>query len=329
MIKVFRILRVFVICLPWFATSALAYDGNPYTCVQNTGGWDFSLRSSFNDLGPLSCPRSFLSAEGATVSAADNLATGQKSAPIVDGLAAVDYRFRGSGDFHGFAVGGYFLTNDTYIPQPTSSQAQNGYTLTPGGFAEVAFDDPFTTAALGQDDIRFRGGEAYSSTGTRSSTFVGEWIPAYDFRLRNLFPINIGVPQPLTRTSPFWYTLSPELMVQYDHLDGGPNKYLIFSSRDEDFRIGPQVILLLVADPNKLPPLPPIMHNLLANSSVSLTNHESWDAYTGKPYSWTAVSATYTIPQTIFGVTGSLGYGNSEATGNKTAQIKIGLAIKH
>ena len=307
-------------------------------CALDNGGWDFSLRSDFNDLGPLTCPISPIAAQGSTLSPADNLLTGQKST-AVDGLAAVDYRYRTGGDFHGFAVGSYLLADDTYQFEPTSSQAHNGSTLTPGGFGEVAFRDPFLNFA--EDDIRVRGGEAYASTGAWSDTIVGEFIPRYFLGRLDYHLLNIGYWQPFEPASPYYYNIQPELMVQYDHLNGGPNKALIFSSRDEAMRVGPQFVLLLANDKDKLPDGP--FKTLLANSSINVTNHELWDTYTGRFYTWSAISATYTIPNSILGipenifglqtplvgVTGSVGYGNSELTGNKTAMIKIGLAIKH
>jgi hypothetical protein len=145
--------------------------------------------------------------------------------------------------------------------------------------------------------------------------------------------VNIGLPNQVGATA-LYYTVAPELMVQYDRLDGGPNKSLIFSTLHEALRIGPQIVVQLNVDESALPPgWPQSLRDFLGNTSALITNHESWDQYTGKEYSWTAVSLSYTFPgqnnePSHLGVTASYGYGNSEATGNKTNQVKAGLAVK-
>jgi hypothetical protein len=295
------------------------------------------LRNDFTDLGPMNCTRDLVSTQGATFSAANNFLTGQYSA-AVDGLAALVYRYYGKSDpstdpLIGLTVAPYIQGNDTYQFDPTKSQAHNGDTLTAGGFVEAAFYDPFTTKVQGIDDIRFRGGETTSSTRTTSNSFVGEWIPSYVLRKTFNIP-NIGLPNPVGETG-LYYTISPELMVQYDQFESGPNTALIFSSRLEALRIGPQIALLLNIDEKGqvLKSFSPEVRGFLANTSALITNHESWDVYTGKEYSWTLVSLSYTFPgyqgqPSHFGVTASYGYGNAEVSGNKTNQLKIGLAAK-
>lgn len=316
---------------------AKAFAGDPMvaatassgpSCAPRTSGFDFSLRSNFNDLGPMTCPRDLISAKGATVSTTNNQLTGQYSASL-DGLAALAYRYYGNGSLIGYSLGPYIQGDDTYQFEPTSSQAHNGYTVTTGGFAEIAFYDPFTRNLHGIDDLRIRAAEITSNTGTTSSSFVGEWIPAYV--LGRYY--NIGLPNQIGNTA-FYYTPSPELMVQYDRLVSGPNKFLLFSSRNEALRIGPEIVLLLNVDKNQLPAdLPQSVRDLLGNTSALITNHETWDTYTGTEYSWTAISLNYTFPgrnnlPSNFGLSLSYGYGNSEATGNKTNQFKLGLAAK-
>jgi hypothetical protein len=97
----------------------------------------------------------------------------------------------------------------------------------------------------------------------------------------------------------------------------------------------PQVALQLSLDEDKIPhSLPNWVRDFLGNTSALITNHETWDAYSNKQYSWTSVSFSYSFAnnpnQTLshFGVTLSYGYGNAEATGNKTNQVKLGLAAK-
>lgn len=127
--------------------------------------------------------------------------------------------------------------NDTHQFDPAKSQAINGETVTPGAFGEIVLRDPFTRIVQGKDDFRIRGGEIISSTGTRSDTIVGEWIPSYV--LSELISpghpgYNLGIPN---HVGFLWYTPTPELMIQYDQLTAGPNKYLLFSSRNEALRV--------------------------------------------------------------------------------------------
>ncbi|HEX4409001.1 MAG TPA: hypothetical protein VH206_09525 [Xanthobacteraceae bacterium] len=299
----------------------------PEPCSPRTSGFDFSLRSDFTDLGPLGpCTqdKGFLSAQGATISGANNLLTGQYSAAL-DGLAAFDYRYYGSEDLIGYAIGPFVQGNNTYQFEPTKTQTHNGYTVTTGGYGEIAFADAFTRGVQGIDDFRFRGGEVEANTGTTSESIVAEWIPSYALGR----PWNIGLPNQLGATA-LSYTPTPELMIQYDRLLSGPNKFTIFSTRNEAFRIGPQISLKLTLDESALPSaMPPWLKSFLGHTSALITNHESWDAYTNKEYSWTSVSFTYTLPDfSHFGITASYGYGNLEQNGNKGNQVKLGLAAK-
>jgi hypothetical protein len=289
-------------------------------CAPGDSGFDFSLRASFSDLGPAFCPHNLISSRGASISAADNQLKSQYSTGI-DGLAAFVYRYYGDGDLVGFTVGSYVQGNDTYQLNPTKTQAVNGDTVTPGAFGEVYFSDGLLT-----HDIRVRGGEAVASTGTRSDTVVAEWFPRYqsDLRYGHIgLPVEIG-------SSALWYTFTPEIMVQYDRLEGGPNNSTIFSNRPEAVRIGPQFMLLFNLD--KLS-LPEGARNVIGNMSLQLTNHESWDTLSHRGYTWSAIALNYTVPgannqPSHFGVSATYGYGNSEGSGNKTSQIKLGLTAK-
>jgi hypothetical protein len=291
-------------------------------CGPGKTGFDFSLRASFSDLGPESCVHSLVSSRGAAISATDNQLTSQYSAGI-DGLAAFDYRYYGNGDF-GYSMGAYVQGNDTHQFDPTKTQAINGHTVTPGAFGEVFFMDP---TGLLMHDIRIRGGEAFSSTGTRSDTVVAEWFPTYhsnNLRYANTnLPVEIG-------SSALWYTFSPEIMVQYDQYAGGPNSYTIFSSRFEAARIGPQFVFLFNVDKGSLPQ----GAEFIGNMSLQVTNHESWDTLSHRGYTWSSLALNYTIPgadkqPSHFGVSATYGYGNAESNGNKTSQIKLSLTAKY
>jgi hypothetical protein len=312
-------------------TAAAKPDAPPQLCGGRGNDWAFLLRSDFTDLGPLSCTHDSATAQGATLSWTNNLFTGQNSA-AADGLATLIYSCYGhncgASWIEGFSIGPYLQGDNTYQFQPSKTQLTNGYTLIPGGFAEIAFSRPF-----GDDDFRIRDGEAFADTQisgqVRSNSFVGEWIPSFVLG----HGLNIGYTNELGTTG-LYYVLTPELMVQYDRLYSGTTSASIFSTRNESLRIGPQASLLLVLDPNKIPMAwPDIVREFLKGASTTITNHESWDEYSGRQFSWTQVSVTYTFPKgqdqaSHFGVTASYGYGNAEATANKTNQMKVGLAVK-
>src|ERR1700722_11276419 len=122
---------------------------------KSPSGFNILIRSDFTDLGPFGCTHDVISSQGATVSAANNLLSNQNTASL-DGLIAFDYtRYYGDkgGFLQGYSVGAYIQGDDTYQFQPTSTQAWNGYTVTPGGFAEI---DLRNNLAHGTDAFRIR-----------------------------------------------------------------------------------------------------------------------------------------------------------------------------
>lgn len=294
-------------------------------CTAGSSTWEFSIRADFNDLGPLACPYANApKPQGATFSGTRNLATDQNSL-AVDGLAVLDYRFLGTGNFVGFAFGTYVQLDDTMQLEPTKTQQKNGDTITPGAVAEAAVLNPILS---GYDTFRIRGGAGFASTWTTSETMVGEWIPSYFLKGLNDKLPDIGIPDRLWILD---YVLTPELMIQYDSLVRGTSANTIFSSRAEALRIGPQVVLKLGFDEDLLDKIEMNkgLKTTLKNLSATLTNHESWDVYTNKYYTWNAISVTYTIPQfQAIGITATYGNGNAEATGNQTNQFKIGVSLK-
>jgi hypothetical protein len=295
-------------------------SGASLACGPGKSGFDFSVRAGFTDLGPAFCPHDLISSRGASISAANNTLTSQNSLGI-DGLAAFVYRYYGDGDLVGFTVGSYVQGNDTYQLNPTKTQAVNGETVTPGAFGEVYFSGGALT-----HDIRVRGGEVISSSGSRSDSVVAEWFPRYhsDFRYGSIgLPVEIGA-------SAVWYTFTPELMVQYDRFESGPNNFTIFSNRPEANRIGPQFALLFNFDKGSLPNN---LKDVLGNMSLQIINHESWDTLSQRGYTWSSIALNYTIPgqnnqPSHFGMSLTYGYGNSEGSGNKTSQVRLGLTAK-
>jgi hypothetical protein len=132
--------------------------------------------------------------------------------------------------------------------------------------------------------------------------------------------------------SPFDFWFFPELMVQYDHFEGGPNKYVLFALNNEAMRVGPEAVLYLFPNGGRLAPcVGQQFADYLSNVSILATFHEEWDTYTGRNFYWAAVSTTYTFAAFVdksFGVTVSYGYGNSETTGNLTNQVKLGFSAE-
>jgi len=325
-----------VLAVQIFAANAFAQDAKvvtprtPLPCDERPSEFSILVRSDFSDLGPLSCTHDLISAQGATFSATNNLLT-SKNSLSGDGLIAFDYtRYDGNADiFKGFSIGAFVQADDTYQLQSAANQPYNGYALTSGGFAEFAVFNKF---AHGIDNFRVRDGEATASTGTRSNSFVAEWIPQYVTSIDYLslgLPVRVGPPP-----SPLWYSFSPELMVQYDRFDSGPKTAAIFASGIDALRVGPQMTLRFAVEEENLPAAwDPRFRSFLANSSVSITNHESWEQYTGKQYAWTAAVYSYTFPgankqSSHIGLSASYGFGSSESSGNLTKQAKVGLAVK-
>jgi hypothetical protein len=286
-----------------------------FNCIGGSSSFEFSIRADFNDLGPLKCPSDVANAQGATVSPSRNLSTDQNSL-AVDGLVVADYRFYGIGNLQGISVGAFAQLNDTLQFEPSKTQAANADTITAGLVAETDFH-----ALGGTHFLRIRGGEAFASSRSTSNSIVGEWIPVY--ATKEFLGQDIGFPT--YEGNGIWVTFLPELMVQYDELAVGTSTNTLFASRAEALRVGPQLVVKLSLDQKDASAfLKPFV-----NFSATLTNHESWDVYTNRYFTWNSIAVTYTDPRfKNIGITASYGNGNSEATGNQTNQFKIGIAIK-
>jgi hypothetical protein len=302
----------------------LGWSDNP-TCAPNKPpAVDFFIRADFNDLGPTVCPSTDpFQVIGATISATNNLLTAQNSGAL-DGLAALTFNIYGSAasQFLGLSAGLFVQGNDTYQFQSSPSQPLNADTVTYGGFTQLVLNNDWIGGG-GFDTFRIRVGEVTASSGTSWTSQVGEWIPAY--RFGNV--INFGTHSEIGST-PFYYVLAPEIMVQDDQYVSGPNKYLIFATHSESLRVGPQVVLQLTFGKEALLPyVDPKTADFLAATFATITFHASTDVYSGRDYSWTAVSLTHTFTPYL-GITATYGTGNSEATGNLTRQVKAGLSVK-
>lgn len=309
-----------------FADPAAPGASAPPDCRSGVLHPEFSLRADFTDLGPFVCPLQYFTAQGASVSAVYNAQTPQTGLAI-DGLAT--YAWRYYVDLHpndhmvhliGYAFGPYVQGDGLYQLLQLTTPPRGTDTVTSGAFAQLAFTSPFID--FGEDTFRFRGAQADASTGTYSTTFVAEWIPYFG----TLGPFSNEGEVP---NLPFDYRFFPELMVQYDHFEGGPNKYQLFAINSEALRIGPEAAVHIYPSRALLIPYVGMrLADFLSNVTVQATYHDDWDAYTGRNFSMVAVSAVYTFPQQHFGISASYGHGNSEVTGNLTNQVKMGFAAK-
>ncbi len=219
----------------------------------------------------------------------------------------------------------YLQGTGTYQFQSPSAASQTTDTVTPGGFVEVGLKDPFI--ALARDYFRVHAGEQYGSSGISSTSVVGEWLPVYG----NVFQqFAVGTPSyiPFAFSKPIVdYLFAPELMVQHDTLQIGPQKYLLFSTNNQAVRIGPEAVLKLWLDQTTVPLA---LQTAAQRTTLSVTYHASWDTYSGRNYSWLQTVFTYNLNDDgNIAASASFGYGNSETTANMTSQIKLGLAGKY
>jgi hypothetical protein len=283
-------------------------------CEPGKSSVDFELRRDFNNFDTFACPTpgNLFQGQGAQVSATfDELA--KQTSASVDGVAAVLFRhyFTGGtglpGDVSltGLAIGPFVQGDGTEFTESATSPSHFTETITAGGVGQVGISNIF---GWGEDNFRVRGGETDApSAAIVSNTFVGEWIPYYDFS------------RPNVALSPIIFRFIPELMFQYDSLVSGPNKYILFADHSYAFRVGPQAQLRIWAhaEPN----------SFLSKLLLTLTYHASDETYTGRLFSWAQAIVSYNLTDNI-ALSASYGYGNSEITANNTNQVKLGLAAK-
>lgn len=317
---------VFMACAFVFAAVARADDaatgataGRPLlwgACEKGQASVGFVLRQDFTDISMFDCPDAdhLKSAVGSRLSLTfDELA--HTTSISVDGLAAGALRYYSyDGPFSGIVLGPYLQGNEMFQFASSSVPSKTSDTMTAGGYAEFEL-----SSSAAQSYFRIRGGEVFGSSGTGSETFVGEWMPVYE-------SLNIGTSSYIPGT-PIDYRASPELMVQYDQLVYGPNKYLLFSAHNDALRIGPEVVLKLWADSRLI--ADPFLQTIADRMTVSITYHVSQDIYSGQNYSWLQPALIYNLDDGgHFALSASYGYGNLEATANRASQFKVGLAGK-
>lgn len=315
--------RVFVVafsligCLPNLSRNAVAQENSQLALpVCDAPAFSAVLRRDFNDVGWFVCqPKSAQVSVGGLLSGTDNLLKNQWSASG-DAVAAAVYRIYGNhSPFVGAAFAPFVQLDGTNQFATSSFPAARTDTIEGGGLMELGFTNP----GGGENFFRFRDGEVFAPTGINSNSFVGEWLPTF------LLPY-FSIPRPL---GPFQVRLDSELMVQYDHLDKGSNTYLLFNENTSALRIGPQVSLWSLIAPLTIYPKPLLDFLSKTPTFLTVSYHVSDDALTGQVFQWALVTLTHNLDQKgNYAISASYGIGNSENTGNKTEQFKIGLSGK-
>jgi hypothetical protein len=281
----------------------------------------YVIRQDFTDIPLLACPppsnNTLKTAVGARIAATfDELGHTTTFAP--DGLVAGVVRIPGdSNPLQSITLGPFVQANESYQFETPGSPSKTSDTATAGGYFQFVIDN----AALGGLNIfRIRGGETFGSSGVVTNTAVAEWQPIYNSTL-------LGAPRPLKLLLPLNYVIFPEVMLQYDSLASGPNKYQLFSLRDDALRLGPQGVIKFWFDTSQISDSS--LRGFLDRISASLTLHSSWDIFTGRNYNWFQSALIYNLDERgNYALSASYGCGNAELTGNQTSQFKLGLAAK-
>jgi hypothetical protein len=292
-----------------FTQLTLAQEGAP--CAPQ---FDFLLRRDFNDVGWFLCPQGPPQSIGGQISATSNLLKGQESLSA-DAVAAAVYRVTGNhAPFVGVALAPFVQLDGTnQFPSESAAFATND-TITPGGLIELG-----TTHFGGESFFRIRDGEVFAPQGIASNSFVAEWIPSFpDLYIH--YPIhNIA--------GLFNMDFDPELMVQYDELNWGPNKYLLFATNNSALRIGPEAVMWLDVAPSLK--YPAFLNDLFKSTFLGVTYHASEDTDSGRKYSWVLATLTHNFtPDGAYAISASYGYGNAEQTAIPTSQVKISFSAK-
>jgi len=283
-------------------------------CDPGKNSINVELRRDFFSFDTVACPTpgSLSQDQGAQVSATFDELAKQTSASL-DGVVALLIRHYFSGGLGlpgdtsptGLAFGPFVQFDGTNYFESATSPSKTTETVTAGGVAQIGFNNVF---GLGEDNFRLRAGEIDApSAAIVSNTVVAEWIPYYAFS-RDQFQL-----------SPIVFRVIPEVILQYDRLVSGPNKYVLFADNNYALRIGPEVQLRIWVAHSSDP--------ILSKMLFTVTYHASNETYTGREFSWVQAGLTYNLTD-HFGLSASYGYGNSEITANNTSQIKLGLSGK-
>jgi hypothetical protein len=304
-----------VFCLCAFAATARAQNATIMAAPDNQSAKLNCLpvvpvlRSDFTQVGTFDCvppgkPTDLFRQDGTVASFKYDELSHTTSASI-DGLGALAIRVYGdTNGLLGLVAGPFIQGDGTYDFRSATSRSKTLDTLTSGVFAQFGVNDNL----FGDDDyFRLRAGAVNGNAGITSNTFVGEWLPVGGSYM-------IGLP---SRIGSLFYVFSPELMVQYDQLDSGPNKYLLFADRKYALRVGPEFVIKLWLD-----------H--FDDLTFNLTYHPSVEVYSGRWFSWLQTTLQYNlVKEGYVAISTSFGLGNTETTANRASQFKLGISVKY
>jgi len=308
------------------SSSADALSNLNPTCPPGSwSGPSFILRTDFNNINVLECgeDNSYYQLEQGAQLSASRTFTNNTNGISIDGLGAVVMRYKGlpGPGVQGLMVAPYIQGDGTYQFSNETLPTKGTDTLTYGVFTQFAF--------LTQNDVfngfRFRAGDVTGSSGINSTSLVGEWLPAFytDWGA-------VGLPQP-ARVLPLIYEFDFDLMTQYDRLNYGKNSYRLFVNNDDALRGGPLLTLKTQlnakCEHEDSGCAPELADTFLDKLVASVSLHTSIDVLTSRTYLITTANVTYNANKYV-GIFASYSYGNAEATGNLSSQIRGGLALK-
>jgi hypothetical protein len=276
--------------------------------------WQFLLREDWQDIDLLGEPKPRDKATGASFSYTDDRVA-HNSIWAAHGTAALVYRdFGGTGAgsifdpfYRSFAI--YGTVNKLYNSD-SKLAAKNIDILAAGGALELGWHNPGSGI---QNYLQVRGGVVTDNIdSTTIANATAAWIP-----VNNAYYIH------RPRELPFGYlgySFDPQVLVQFASTTD-TSKPLLFTSRGQALRIGPQLSLLLF----------PFQENddFWSRVHANLTFHWWYEALYGAQNHWLKASATYDLDKNRnFGLTFSYQEGQNEETGKSTNLYLISLTGK-
>jgi len=269
------------------------------------------LRQDMPDISLFSQLKPAKNAIGAQVSYAHNRIT-NNDIWAVNGIAGFAYQIFGDYGNEGrpsllAAYVAPYVQVDKTFNSAVSQRANNTDTVAAGLKAEWGVDNLLG----GQQYFRIGGAGVFDRLDdTTAISFSGEWIPVYDRYIHH----------PETLFGLLVYRFNPVLLAQYDSTtDKG--KVLLFSGRDQSFRIGPQLTLYLQALPRVIP--------ILSDFHANLTYHWSYETYSGRRFHWFDSALGYNLDRAgHVGLNLIYRKGTEELTGKEVDSAKVVLSGK-
>jgi hypothetical protein len=289
------------------ATSSSKASSSP------NGSWQFLLRQDWQDIGVLAIPTPVDKATGASISYSnDGIAKDETWATHATG--AIVYQLlndQGPGQTTPFweTFASYATVNKLYNSNPKLA-SKNIDTLAGGGAIELGYDD---AKAETQNYFQFLAGAVQDNIkNTTSVNATAAWIPAN---------VNYHIHSPSQLFGIFGYRFEPEFLAQYASTTD-PKNVLLFSDRDQSFRIGPQLSLIFFPYVTSDSPW--------SNLSANILYHWWYEAYDGSEKHWMKAQVVYNLDKTgNFALTGSYQQGNDETTGQPTNLFMVSLSGKN